>query len=132
LTWIGDRGTGYGIAAVYLDGELSSEVDLYRPSSELNVVLFTITDISPAPHLLGIAVTGRKHANAASCRIVNDRFDIRTSGEQQLVILNEWNYSELGWGNYRKPSISITKGYGNEVRIRLTDKDDHKPATVYQ
>jgi hypothetical protein len=44
----------------------------------------------------------------------------------RMIINNEWNYPQLGNGNYMKPPIIIGTGYTNTVRLCLTTSNDSK------
>jgi hypothetical protein len=44
-------------------------------------------------------------------------------GTVRLFVSNAWNYRNLGLGNYMKPPVTVTSGYRNSVKMRLTDGD---------
>ena len=37
----------------------------------------------------------------------------------RLSVQNEWNYPDIGLGNYAKPPIKISDGYKNTVYLKL-------------
>jgi len=49
--------------------------------------------------------------------------DGRSGGPVKMIVLNEWNYTHLGLGNYMKPPIIVKAGYSNSVRVRITNSD---------
>lgn len=51
------------------------------------------------------------------------RTEVRKDGKITLNISNLWDYPDLDWGNYEKP-ITLSPGYTNQIRMRLTDNDD--------
>lgn len=53
--------------------------------------------------------------DAARLEVVDGRPD----GNVRLLINNEWNYRNLGLGNYMKPPVVVGDGYTNEVHMRL-------------
>lgn len=39
----------------------------------------------------------------------------------RMAVLNEWNYPDIGLGNYAKPPLLIRNGYSNTAYVRLGD-----------
>ena len=76
VSWVGFRGPMAGIARVMLDGALLGDVDLFAPTNEFRVVVFTATDLAAARHTLTIEVTGLKNAESTNTAIVVDAFDV--------------------------------------------------------
>jgi len=65
-----------GIARVMLDGALVGNVDLFSPTQEFQVVVFTARNLVAARHTLTIEVTGLKNAGSTDTVIVVDAFDV--------------------------------------------------------
>lgn len=76
ISWIGGRSPGTGIARVYLDGTLASEVDTYSKTEEIRVPMFTVAGLTNTLHTLTIEVTGRQNAAATFPLVVVDAFDV--------------------------------------------------------
>ena len=76
VTWIGYRSGRSGIARVYVDGELFSEVDLFARNDEIHVPILTVKGLSNASHSLTIEATGLMNSEAVSGDIVIDAFDV--------------------------------------------------------
>jgi hypothetical protein len=74
--WIGFRGPSAGIADVSLDGVVVERVDLYSPTEELRVPVFTATALASGPHVLRIDVTGLKNGSAIGGFVVIDAVDV--------------------------------------------------------
>ena len=53
------------------------------------------------------------------------RAGVRKDGKVFMNINNLWNYPDLQWGHYMTP-FSVSLGYINTVRIRLTDNDNYR------
>ena len=75
MKWIGYKDPWSGIANVYVDGTLKTQVDSYSASGQAQQVLYTITGLNPGSHTLVIEVTGRKNTSAQSAWIWVDAFD---------------------------------------------------------
>jgi len=75
VKWIGYKDPWSGIANVYVDGVLKTQVDSYSASGQAQQALYTITGLSSGSHTLVIEVTGTKNASAQSAWIWVDAFD---------------------------------------------------------
>ncbi len=75
VKWIGYKDPWSGIANVYVDGTLKTQVDSYSASGQAQQVLYTITGLNPGSHTLVIEVTGRKNTSAQYAWIWVDAFD---------------------------------------------------------
>ncbi len=53
------------------------------------------------------------------------RAGVRKDGKVFMNIDNLWNYPELQWGHYMTP-FSVSLGYTNTVKLRLTDNDNYR------
>jgi glucose/arabinose dehydrogenase len=78
--WIGYRDLYSGIAKIYVDGTLKTEVDAYSASDHAQAVQYTIDGLSSGPHTLTVEVTGRKNASARSAWIWLDGFEFAAAG----------------------------------------------------
>ena len=76
VTWIGTRGPNRGIARVYLDGVLASELDTYATPKQLHVPLYSAQGLSSGSHTLAIEATGLKNAASTSAFVFVDAFDV--------------------------------------------------------
>src|SRR5207253_6383514 len=56
--WIGYKDAYSGIANVYVDGVLKTQVDDYWPTDQPKLVLYTISGLSSGSHTLTIEVSG--------------------------------------------------------------------------
>jgi glycine cleavage system aminomethyltransferase T len=79
VTWIGLRGPQTGIARVFLDGTLVTEVDTFSTTEEVQAAVFTATGLTDARHTLTIEVTGLKNAAATDSLVVVDAFEATSS-----------------------------------------------------
>jgi hypothetical protein len=46
----------------------------------------------------------------------------RPGSEVRFIVNNQWNYRQLGLGNYMKPPVIVQSGYTNTVRMRLVSE----------
>ena len=79
VSWIGYRGPYGGIARVFLDGTLVTEVDVYAATEEVPAVDFTASGLAPGNHTLMIELTDKKNPSAISTEIAVDAFDVTSS-----------------------------------------------------
>lgn len=76
VSWIGGRTQQTGIARIFLDGALLTEVDTYSKTEEIRVPMFQATGLADASHTLTIEVTGQQNAAATGALIIVDAFDV--------------------------------------------------------
>jgi Big-like domain-containing protein len=76
VDWIGLLGPQTGIARVFLDGVLVTEVDTYSPTEQVQAVVFRATSLAATSHTLTIEVTGQQNPASTGAYIVVDAFDI--------------------------------------------------------
>jgi hypothetical protein len=77
VSWIGFKSREAGIARVSLDGIVRAEaLDLYSPTEEVRLPVFTATGLGNTTHTLTIEVTGTKNPAAINFFIVVDAFDV--------------------------------------------------------
>jgi hypothetical protein len=79
VSWIGLRGPWTGIARVYVDGAVLTDVDTYAAVEQVQAVVFTATGLTDGPHTLTIEVTGQKNAASIDSMVVVDAFDLALS-----------------------------------------------------
>jgi hypothetical protein len=75
-TWIGYGDQWSGIARVYVDGKVASEVDTYATSSKPQATLYSVSNLSDGPHTLTIEATGQKNPASGGAWIWVDAFDV--------------------------------------------------------
>ncbi len=78
VTVLGFRDEWSGIARVYLDGSLKSEVDTYAATSVAKVPLYSVSDLAQGTHTVKIEVTGTMSALAAGKWVWIDAFDVQS------------------------------------------------------
>ena len=76
VSWIGGRTQQTGIARIFLDGALLTEVDTYSKTEEIRVPMFQATGLADASHTLTIEVTGQQNAAATGALVIVDAFDV--------------------------------------------------------
>jgi hypothetical protein len=102
VTWLGMRGPDSGIARVFVDGVLASEVDLFARSYEIHVPVFVARGLTNGSHTLRIEVTGLKNMDSQAASspyaiVVVDAFDVPTQVVSQLQdVGSAMNYT-AGW-----------------------------------
>lgn len=134
IVWYGPQDTTYGMADVYIDGELIGShisqrvggVDFSCSSvgydKKYHLPVFSVTGLENGEHTIRIEVTGDKAEDASDCYIVIDY--LRVLGTEDVepigfIINNDFAYPHLVWGNYCKPPILIEDGYTNQVHMRI-------------
>jgi hypothetical protein len=107
VSWIGSRGPLFGIARVLVDGTHVTDIDTYAPVQQDQLVLFTASGLTDAPHTVTIESTGGKNASAIGAWIVVDAFDVTLSpSAPSITRLQETNASvtySSGWNSLRYP-----------------------------
>ncbi|HKV86777.1 MAG TPA: Ig-like domain-containing protein [Candidatus Dormibacteraeota bacterium] len=76
VSWIGGRSVQTGIAQVFLDGNMVSQIDTFSKTAEVQVPMFTVTGLTNASHTLTIQATGQNNAAAQLAFIILDAFDV--------------------------------------------------------
>jgi len=74
-TWYGPKSEEYGMANVYLDGELVGKVDQFAAEPKNVAPIFTISDLPRSSHVLTIEVANEKNENASDNYIAIDAFE---------------------------------------------------------
>ena len=91
-TWVGVRGPDTGIARVYLDGTLQSEIDTFSPT-EVEGEIFTAGNLAPARHTLTIEAAGDHGPGATDSLIFVDAVDVRSrfeEGDAAIAYTGQW------------------------------------------
>ena len=68
-----------GIAQIYVDGNPTTQVDLYASPAIRQAKAYTVSGLTVGPHTVGIGPTGRKNASAQGSWIQLDAFDVTTT-----------------------------------------------------
>lgn len=97
ISWIGFRGPQGGIARVFVDGVVVTEVDTMSNSEEVRVPVFTVTGLADASHTLTIEVTGRKNEASTSTVVVVDAFDVPARPVSRLQETDPAVIYTAGW-----------------------------------
>ena len=102
VTWFGMRGLDSGIARVFLDGALVSEVDLFARSYEIHVPVFVARNLPNGNHTLTIEATGLKNADSEAAMspyalVVVDAFEVPTQVISQLQDAGSAMTYTAGW-----------------------------------
>ena len=58
------KGLGAGVAAISIDGGAERLVDLYAPSRQNQVLVYSSPNVVNAPHVIKVSVKGKKKTNA--------------------------------------------------------------------
>ena len=77
ITWVGYQDQWSGIAKVYVDGKLQSQVDTFTPGEKAQASSFSIGGLPSGSHTLMIVVTGTHDAVSAGAWIWVDAFDVQ-------------------------------------------------------
>ena len=75
ISWIGQKGTKYGIAEVYIDNVLVETVDLYASSTTSQQVVFSKSNLRYGKHTIKIVCKGQKNKKAKNKYVVVDAFN---------------------------------------------------------
>jgi hypothetical protein len=75
VSWISYRDQQSGIADVYIDGTLRTEVDTYAPSADAQDRIYTLSGLSPGSHTLTIVATGRSNPASGGAGVWVDAFE---------------------------------------------------------
>jgi hypothetical protein len=102
VTWFGMRGLDSGIARVFIDGALVSEVDLFARSYEVHVPVFVARNLANGSHTLMIEATGLKNTDSEAgmspyALVVVDAFEVPTQVVSQLQDAGSAMTYTAGW-----------------------------------
>src|SRR5262249_10798264 len=76
VKWIGYQDERSGIADVYIDGVMASEIDTYVSPAKAQSVLYSVSNLANGAHTLTITATGRKNALSSGAWVWVDAFDV--------------------------------------------------------
>ena len=76
VTWYGPMSEGYGMANIYLDGELVGTADQFNSETRSFAPVYTVDGLSFGPHILTIEVLDKKNRNASDHFIAIDALDV--------------------------------------------------------
>lgn len=76
VSWVANRDEWSGIARIYVDGQLKTEIDTYLSPGKAATVPYTITGLSEGQHILTIEATGIHNQSAKGSWVWIDGFDI--------------------------------------------------------
>lgn len=145
VVWYGPVDVVCGYASVYLDGELADPEILQRvagvdfPGSadgydkKYHYPLYSISNLPMGEHTLEIKPLGKGNSESQDTYIVIEKFRILDGSRPEpvrLMILNEYNYPMISWGNYRKPPILISEGYENQAAFYLEKEKKQDGKTI--
>ena len=102
VTWFGMRGLDSGIARVFLDGVLLTEVDMFARSYEIHVPVFWARNLANGSHTLTIEATGLKSMDSDAAMspyalVVVDAFEVPTQVVSQLQDAGSAMTYTTGW-----------------------------------
>ena len=105
VTWIGYRAVDAGIARVFVDGALVSEVDLFARRNESAARIYTVKGLTNGSHTLTIEVTGLKNAESQGNVVAVDAFDVPAPAVSHLQDTDPDISYSAGWtrGDISKP-----------------------------
>jgi len=81
VSWVGYQDEWSGIAQVYVDGTLKSEVDTYASPNKAQAKIYNVSGLVEGPHTLAIEATGRKSASSGGAWVWVDAFDVISGGD---------------------------------------------------
>jgi len=127
VTWIGYRSTESGIARLYLDGQVLTELDLFGLSVESATRVYSVRGLAVGSHTLVIEVTGRQNPGALGNSIVVDAFDVPApvishlqDSDSDVAYTGTWTHED-GWtANASKPWSGRSATYTNAAGASAT------------
>ena len=124
FAWLGSQDIGGGLADVYLDNRLEAgDINMSTRARQPSAILFSREGLANGPHTVRVVSSGKQSGSVVPL----DGFKVlggKTRGSVRFIVNNEWNYPQLGWGNYVKDPILLKPGYSNQVRLRFRDRDE--------
>lgn len=141
IVWYGPVDTTYGIARVFVDGACRDEgidqkvagVDFPGSAAgddrKYRYPVYSVTGLPAGAHTLRIEVTGEKIPDAGDCYIAVDCFRLLDDTKPRpepvsLLLLNDFNYPQISWGNWKKEGLCLAEGYQNRVVLCLEKRPD--------
>lgn len=126
---IGPKNHNLGFCDIYVDNVLKVEnLDLYAPSKQYQQVLYKISGLSDALHVLKVVVKAVKNASAKANYVVIDGFsdvpDNDNPADLKMCINRQQTYL-LDWGNYEKRA-SISTGFKDKIWVKMSTLTDSR------
>lgn len=82
IDYIASTESNRGIVEVFLDGISQGEFDLYSPTIERRMKIFSAVGLGDGEHTIKLVVTGKKNPNASDCYVDIDAFSVRDNFEK--------------------------------------------------
>jgi hypothetical protein len=134
IAWIGSADVTNGLARIWIDGVPQDDLISQRVTGpefagssigfdkKYGLIHYAVTDLAQGSHSLRIEVTGEKTPDASDCLIGIDCLRIiRTQPDAvKLMVIQDYNYPHLAWGNYIRPAVLIGTGSRATAWLRLT------------
>lgn len=76
IDWITLKGPAYGMAEVYVDGVLSAKIDLYSPTLQYGVTVWSARNLPDGRHSVLVRWIGRKNASSSNYIVGLDSFAV--------------------------------------------------------
>ena len=76
LRWVAYRDEWSGVARIYVDGVVKTEVDTYLAPSRAQVTPYAVTDLPTGPHTITIEATGTRNSSSKGSWIWLDAFEV--------------------------------------------------------
>jgi hypothetical protein len=124
IAWIGSADVINGMARIWIDGRQQAELVSQRVAGpefagssigfdkKYRLLHYAVTDLPYGRHTLCIEVTGEKSPEASDCLIGIDCLRVLSQQPDpvRLLVLQDYNYPRLAWGNYLRPPVLIKSG----------------------
>ena len=124
----------YGKSRVYLDDKIVAEgIDQYPSRAELSgmsrgyekryrTLIFAADNLKKTEHTIRIEVMGEKQNRAQECYVSLDEFvilDQEDTMSVQLLLLQDFQYNRMVYGNYRKEPILFETGSKGQIDLLI-------------
>ena len=76
VSWVANRDEWSGVARIYVDGQLKTEIDTYLSPARATTVPYAITGLVAGQHILTIEATGIHNQSARGSWVWIDGFDV--------------------------------------------------------
>src|SRR5215467_10954044 len=110
-TWIGYQDQWSGIAQVYVDGALKSQVDTYSSTAKAQSPLYTVSGLTNGAHTMSINVLGQKSASSSGSWVWVDAFDVASGGSSATSGTSGTGTSNSGSGTSNGTGTSLKASY---------------------
>lgn len=134
IVWYGPQDPAFGMADVYIDGELKAAKISQRSAGcdfscgcagydkLYHLPVYSVTDLPYGEHEIKIRVCGEKAEDASDYYVVIDY--LRVLGTEhtepvKLIVNQEFAYPHISWGNVRKAPILMEDGTNGLVGMKL-------------